>query len=123
MLLGVEIVGENLLEARAGQAIAMPRADFAEVQALTCGSGGPSRRCKRRRKSWRADEQRLGSFISQFDQANGGSRRERGEEVVGAGEIEGRPQFSSSTVSGYYAAQDFRTQEEITRRWISLVPS
>ena len=51
MLPGAAIVDEDLLEARTGQAIANAARDFAEVEAFTGGSGGPSRRCTRRHKS------------------------------------------------------------------------
>jgi len=102
----------------------MPARELAEVQALYLWIWRAEQALQRRRKSCvRMSSGRQFSSRS-VDQANGGSRRERGEEIVGAGEIEGETRNSvPAPVSGYYAAQDFRTQEEITRRWISLVPS
>jgi len=71
MLPGAAIVGEDLLEARTGQAIANAARDFAEVEPFTGRIGRAERARHTAAQVLRADKQRLGGFVPQFDQANG----------------------------------------------------
>src|SRR4029077_19801191 len=73
-LFGMEVVRENLFEARSGQPIADATRDFAEIQAFAWRIGRAEQTLQSAAQVLRADKQRLGGIIPQLDQANGWSR-------------------------------------------------
>src|SRR5262245_18129669 len=93
---------------------------------LLAGSGNPSSRCKRRRKSWvRMKRGSAAASLGSIKQTAGrGGRAEKNSSSTEGSNSS--TQSSSSTESEYYGGtggHERRAQEEITRRWISLVPS
>ena len=71
MLPGAAIVGEDLLEARTGQAIANAARDFAEVEPFTGWIGRAERACTRRHKSCVRTSSGSAASSRSSDQANG----------------------------------------------------
>src|SRR6201984_2631257 len=92
---------------------------------LLVESSGPRSRCRGRRKSWvrikRGWAEDCRGSIRHIA-GSGGSAEKNSSSRAGSNS---RPESSVSTNSGYYAGghHERSAQEEITRRWISLVPS
>lgn len=82
------IIGEVLLEFGTGAAIANPCGEIAEVEALRARLGRTEQTLKAPPQILRAKEKRLGVFCTSFNEADGGARRESGEQVFVAGRIE-----------------------------------
>src|SRR5258705_12956289 len=92
---------------------------------LLVESSGLRSRCRRRRKSWvrmkRGWAEDCRGSIRHTAGSGGRAEKNSSSRAVS----NSRPEPSVSTNSGYYAGEhhERRAQEEITKRWISLVPS
>lgn len=84
----VMIVRERLLERRAGQAITNGASEFAEIEALAGGIGRAEKALETAAQVLRADQERFGVGGVVLDEADGGARREGGEEVFVASGVE-----------------------------------
>jgi hypothetical protein len=78
----VLVVGEDLFERGAGEAVANAAGEFAEIEALAGGVGGAEKALEAASQILGADQERLGVFGARFDEADGGLGRQGGEEVV-----------------------------------------
>jgi hypothetical protein len=85
MMLGVLVVGEGLLEFRAGEAVANEFCEVAKVEALARGIWRAEKALHAFAEILGADEEGLGVFGVGLDEADGGERGESGEEVFGVG--------------------------------------
>src|SRR5260370_630430 len=80
--LRVEVAGEDLLEARAGKAVAHAACHLAEIETLAGGIGWTEQTLETALQILRADQQRLGARVAKFDEANSWTLRKSGEEVL-----------------------------------------
>ena len=87
-MFGDLVVGEGLLEPGASEAIADGAREIAKIEALAGRLGGAEKALQSAAQVLRADEERLGVFRACLDQADGGARREGGEEVFLARGVE-----------------------------------
>jgi hypothetical protein len=81
----VLVVGEGLFEFGAGEAVADEFCEVAEIEAFAGGVWRAEETLHAFAEVLRADEERLGIFSVRLDEADGGERRESGEEVFGVG--------------------------------------
>jgi hypothetical protein len=87
-MLGVLIVGEDLLERGAGESIADSAREFAEIEALAGWNGRAKEALEAAAQVLRADEERLGIGGAGLDEADGRARGKCGEEIFVANGIE-----------------------------------
>ena len=88
-MLGVLVVGEDLFERGAGEAVTNAAREFAEIEAFACWIGRAEEALQAAAQVLRADEEGLGVFGAGFDKADSGFGRQGGEEIfVRAGGIE-----------------------------------
>src|SRR5580704_6198105 len=89
-MFGVLVVGEDLFERGAGEAVTDAAGELAKIEALAGRIGGAEKALQAALEVLGANEEGLGIFGARFDEADGGFGREGGEEVfVRAGGIEG----------------------------------
>ena len=87
-MFGDVVVGDGLLEFGAGEAIANARGEIAKVEAFGAGIGWPEEALKAAAKILSAEKEGLGVGGVGFDEADSGTRRERGEEEFVARRVE-----------------------------------
>ena len=88
-MLGVLVVGEDLFERGAGEAVANATCKFAEIEALAGRIGGAEKALQATLQVLGANQKGLGVFGARFDEADGRFGRQGGEEIfLRAGGVE-----------------------------------
>ena len=87
-MFGVLVVGEDLFERRASEAVTNAAREFAQIQALAGWVWRAEEALQAAAQVLRANQEGLGVFRAGFDEADGGFGRQGGEEVFVTSGIE-----------------------------------
>ena len=114
----VLVVGVGLFEFRAGEAVADCLREFAKIEAFAGGIERAEQALHALAEVLRADEERLGAFgvlCMELDQADGGTRRETGEEIFVVGCVE-----ILAAVEVEHGRRILRRMEEVDSRQLKV---